>query len=60
MTTTFQLRFSLCYQEGPRKPGGTGTEWNASALVCTDDIINIWRKHICHKGRKVRSSLRGQ
>jgi len=28
----FQLCFRICHQEGPRKSGRTGTEWNTPAL----------------------------
>jgi hypothetical protein len=42
----FQLCFGICYQEGPREPGGTDTEWHTSAfglcllmLICKD--VNI-------------------
>jgi hypothetical protein len=32
-----QTCFRICLQEGPRKSGLTGTEWNTSVLVYDDD-----------------------
>jgi hypothetical protein len=31
ITITFELRFRICYQEGPRKLGKDGIKWNITA-----------------------------
>jgi hypothetical protein len=48
ITTAFHLCFRICHQEGPRKQGRTGIEWNTSApqpLLSTDDV-NIFGENI--------------
>jgi hypothetical protein len=37
------LAVEYTIQEGPRRQGGTGNEWDTSAFVCAaaDDVVNL-------------------